>query len=302
MSRIDAVNLAVPSALSPELCHFYAVNFGMREMDVDDQQRVGFKKYEAAQLKRFAFASSPESCSVMFLSSPHVLKMTSPTRDSIYWKIGLALEDVDASGEAHAKNGGCWQGAAQFVDVGYLGFTTDPAGFSVEFLQTTFEENVHVREQRKLAAGSEGPLAQRQDPVVGQITVRVASAQRSVAWYQDVLGMRLLCIEPVPKYNFDLYFLAFTLDTPPVPDDLRHISNREWLYQRPYTTLEIQHRTAGSQSITNVDLEPGMGGFESISVCVGLEKYLELSALMDSDGVVRDPDGMKVRVGLAKAE
>lgn len=41
-------------------------------------------------------------------------------------------------------------------------------------------------------------------------------------------------------YNFTLYFLAFTEDSPPC-DDLHSIEIREWLWKRSYTTLELQH-------------------------------------------------------------
>jgi hypothetical protein len=35
----------------------------------------------------------------------------------------------------------------------------------------------------------------------------------------------------------------FYLDeTPPNPENLEAVENREWLWQRPYTTLEIQYK------------------------------------------------------------
>lgn len=48
--------------------------------------------------------------------------------------------------------------------------------------------------------------------------------------------------EEVEQYGFDLFFLAWTLEEPPLPHNLRAVENREWVYQRPYTTLEIQVR------------------------------------------------------------
>ena len=52
--------------------------------------------------------------------------------------------------------------------------------------------------------------------------------------------MKLLSIQQVEAYGFTLYFLAFTDETPP-NEDLNSIEIREWLWQRPYTTIELQH-------------------------------------------------------------
>ena len=38
---------------------------------------------------------------------------------------------------------------------------------------------------------------------------------------------------------FDLHFLAYTDETLPNPD-VTAVENREWLWKRPYTTLEFQ--------------------------------------------------------------
>ncbi len=74
---------------------------------------------------------------------------------------------------------------------------------------------------------------------IGQITLRSADIAATLACYKG-LGMQTLSIQPVMDLGFTLYFLAFTDDIPPDPD-LTAITNREWLWKRPYTTLEIQH-------------------------------------------------------------
>ena len=52
--------------------------------------------------------------------------------------------------------------------------------------------------------------------------------------------MRLLSMQDVGQYGFDLHFYAFTDQVPPNAD-LWVVENREWLWKRPYTTLEFQH-------------------------------------------------------------
>eukprot|EP00438_Fugacium_kawagutii_P006511 Skav209104 [mRNA] locus=scaffold179:131723:132052:+ [translate_table: standard] len=81
-----------------------------------------------------------------------------------------------------------------------------------------------------------------QDFVIGQITTRITDAQRSLEFYQKVLKMKLLSVQPVEPHRFTLYFLAYTEENPP-KSDLEAVENREWLWQRPYTTLELQHRS-----------------------------------------------------------
>ena len=44
----------------------------------------------------------------------------------------------------------------------------------------------------------------------------------------------------MPDYGFDLYFLAYT-DARPSEPDLMSVTNRPWLWQQPFTQLELQH-------------------------------------------------------------
>ena len=80
-----------------------------------------------------------------------------------------------------------------------------------------------------------------QDFVIGQITTRITDPKPSLEFYQKVLRMKLMSVQPVTPYRFTLYFLAYTEEDPPNAD-VEAVENREWLWQRPYTTLELQHR------------------------------------------------------------
>ena len=71
------------------------------------------------------------------------------------------------------------------------------------------------------------------------VLCRVSDVHTRLAFYRDKLGMPLLSVQPVVKHGFALYFLAFTTDRQP-NEDLESVKNREWLWQRPYTTLELQ--------------------------------------------------------------
>ena len=154
-------------------------------------------------------------------------------KDRVYWKIGLAMPDVDLGRKRIlTKNTNVTQ-PSQFLDIGYLCHLSDPDGFSIELLQHDFQKNfVQVITKENLVLG--------QDTLIGQITLRCSDIDESLRFYQDLLGMKLLSIQNVEQYGFSLYFLAYTNENPP-EKDLNSINIREWLWKRPYTTLELQH-------------------------------------------------------------
>ena len=154
--------------------------------------------------------------------------------------------------------------------------------------------------------------------VIGQITTRITDPAKSLEFYTNVLRMKLLSIQEVTKYRFTLYFLGYTEDIPPNEDDLTDVKNREWLWQRKYTTLELQWRWDSKSLRQESD---DSGGLESIEVEIhptssnssnplqNLEKYEKFRPFSDekridlSDGdsihlhgTIQDPDGLKINI------
>ena len=105
--------------------------------------------------------------------------------------------------------------------------------------------------------------------------------------------MKLLSIQDISAYNFSLFFLAFTSESPPVPSELGSVENREWLWQRPYTTLEIQHRPA-AQPCTPMDHQGQ--GVSHIMMEVGLEVYNNLTEELRGDWRYQDHDGVQLEI------
>ncbi|KAJ9466420.1 Lactoylglutathione lyase [Diplonema papillatum] len=174
-------------------------------------------------------------------------------RTDRYWKIGITLPNVDAARAQLCAAGVQVTEPKQFADIGYLCHLHDPAGFSIELLQHHFEGN-------RADNGGTEPVQPFAGARVGQVTLRVADLDASLAFYQDRLGMALLSVQPVPAYGFTLYFLAFTDEQPP-NRDLKAVENREWLWQRPYTTLELQHFDDGKPVFAlPASDEPGFAG------------------------------------------
>ena len=223
--------------------------------------------------------------------------------NSGYWKVGFGLRDVDAAVRHMHRHSIQVGGESQFYDVGYLTCLDDPNGHNIEVLQHDFERNFTP------PADSNGLLSQPlgDAPVLGQITIRCTDAVRTQKFYENVLGMKLMCVEqPANKLPFSLYFFAYTDEQPPSVE-LSAVENREWLYKRPYCQIEVQHRhnlPPGHKYVTNDDNGPlSHVGF---CVCVSEDVMLRVKACegvkvcVDSEGkdvcFVRDPDGYVIQV------
>ncbi len=194
--------------------------------------------------------------------------------DDGYWKIGITLADVDLARAQLVAAGIEVSVPRQFLDIGYLCHLTDPDGFVIELLQHRFAEN-HV----PIDPDPDFPLGQ--SATLGQVTLRVRDIDASLSFYRDRLGMTLLSRQEVADHRFTLYFLAATDERPPDPD-IDAVSNREWLWQRPYTTLELQHRWDEPEYFqTGVDAG---GGFWGVAFTA------DVSAIEET----RDPDGYRV--------
>lgn len=153
-----------------------------------------------------------------------------------YWKIGITLPDVDLAAAYLRRKGVDVSTPKQFLDIGYMCHLKDPAGFVIELLQHDFQGN-----RPDDAADPAAPFA---GACIGQITLRTGDIAAEDAFWR-ARGMQLLSVQDVAQYGFDLHFYAFTDEKPPNAD-LWSVENREWLWKRPYTTLEFQH-LAGAQ-------------------------------------------------------
>ena len=234
-SRLAGVALCVSA---PEkLAEFYVTYLGMTLTRSGSELRVGYGGQDAYLALRPARSEVPYQHG----------------RNDAYWKIGITVPDVDAAFAQLTRRGLNITQPHQFQDIGYLCHITDPEGFQIELLQHTFEG---------------APKTARGDPArplgggcrIGQVTLRTDDIAPELDHYQRALGMTLLSRQPVDTYGFELYFLAFTNDRPP-DADVSAIANRPWLWQRPYTTLEIQHRLNAPVAIKKRDdLAPGFDG------------------------------------------
>lgn len=219
----------------------------------------------------------------------------------LYWKIGLAVDDVDACVK-RLCNFGCADSrpGRQFRDIGFLRHIVDPIGHPIELLQTTFGGNMAGKVALEVSRPQQvppNPMTRACDPVIGQITTRSRDWEATVAFYTRVMGMTLL--EKQKVVGFDLYFFAYHT---PAPETLgTTAARREWMYQLPITTLEVQHvhylETNGPRLQGPNDVDEGDSAFEGISVLVSHEDLECISThhtFNASRRSVVDPDGLRI--------
>ncbi len=216
-----ALNVASPESLAG----FYARHLGMAVDRSGETVRVGY--------------GGPQACLELRPLPP----ATPYVHDALdeYWKIGITLPDVDVAFEQLSRAGVSVTQPRQFLDIGYMCHLADPDGHQIELLQHTF-----AGQPRTAPGDPELPLGGGAQ--IGQITLRVSDVEAALAHYRHSMGMRLLSKQVVADREFTLYFLAFTDETPP-HHDLEAVANRPWLWQRPYTTLELQHLTQPGASV-----------------------------------------------------
>ena len=302
LPRLSSVSLRVQNSKIDGLKYFYTKVLGMTNvLSWDSEEDIDLFVIPQHHPKYPECIQKHDSIEIKIVSKSN-LGPYNPSREDLYWKIGLALNDVNAavdtinaadklSQNTNANNASIQQGK-QFFDIGFMTHLNDPCGFSIELLQTTFEQSNELRTQliqdakenrdkvigklkvpqpskRKTSQSEINPsLLSTQPFIIGQITTRILDPNKSLEFYTDVLKMKLLSIQEVGQYKFTLYFLGYTTEDPPRKDDLKHVDNREWLWQRKYTTLELQWRWETKSLIQTKEDSAGLDCIE-----VELDKF-----------------------------
>ena len=85
---------------------------------------------------------------------------------------------------------------------------------------------------------------------------------------------------------FNLYFLACTDEKPP-SHDVNVVEIREWLRERPYTTLELQHYPATNRKYNTADLNHE-SGFTALAFIVTAQHFEDLKVSSNVEDVGRN--------------
>ncbi len=226
-----------------------------------------------------------------------------PDKNEGYWKISISVADLNVARDRLLENGVEVDSPRQVGDIAYLCHFNDPDNYCIELIQHDFLQN-HQAEP----VDPNFKLGTR--PSFLLVTYRVRDAKASLAFYTELMGMRLLSRQTVEARGFTLYFLAYAADELPDPD-VEHVGNREWLWQRPFAMVEFQHvwGTEGDADFA-YRVDPA-SGFEGISVVA--RDMNELRQKLEGDGhkvevcdddllmqtstaIVKDPDGYPIRL------
>ncbi len=181
---------------------------------------------------------------------------------NFYWKTGITVRDLDEAVDFLRRNGWAVTAPKQFRDIGYMSHLTDPEGFIIELLQHGFEASTQPpMSVDELAGNTVGGHEIGGQATLAHITLRVNHIDRARNYCENVLGMRLMSVQPVDDYGFCLYFYTWSKEPLPLAD-LRAVENRPWLWARPYALLELQHVYAGNtQPLDNSSTDGGFFGF-----------------------------------------
>lgn len=204
------------------LASFYCTMLGMKRMDQRNGIAVGYGGQDAALMLK------PASSGPAYQHLP----------DDRYWKIAITLPNLDLAHDLLTRKGISVTEPRQFREIAYMSHLSDPEGYVIELIQHTFDGKARTTDgDRTLPLGGGAQI--------GLITLRTNDIEGDLAHCRDHLGMAYLSRQTVTDRGFDLHFLALTGEQQPDPD-VNAVENREWLWQRPYTSLEFQHRLDGA--------------------------------------------------------
>lgn len=197
-----------------------------------------------------SFGFNAENCRLVFRKTNVSSFFARP--NDFYWKIGITLRNLDVAIGFLRKNELDVPDPVQFRDIGCLTKINDPNGFIIELLQQGFEGN-----EKPVPDGH--PVSEQ--GTLAHITLRVTDIASARHFFEERLRMRLMSVQPVEAYGFCLYFYSWSNEALP-NSKLEAVENREWLWGRPYTFIELQHlQSAASQIHKTANTEAGFDGF-----------------------------------------
>ncbi|CAF1175150.1 unnamed protein product [Adineta steineri] len=305
-----------------EMIQFYVSKFGMESIQISTPPlpyNVSILGYTTNYDENFVKASNtlPSPTLLEFHhNDPSIISpsLTNSGTSEVYWKIGITLYDVDYAREILQSKQVNITNASQFEDIGYVCHLRDPNGFCLELLQHDFEKTFKekINKSGKQTSVDNFPLGY--PSCIGQITLHTNDIEKSQRFYCNILGMKVLSIQEVPKCGFTLYFFAWTNENPPKSDIKDATINREWLWKRPYTQIEVRYFNNQKQIPSFKDLQDNEIGFQGIRVmCNDLNRFIskmktENVSFVESNGtfgkeiIIRNPDNIPIYVSQNKSE
>lgn len=298
-----------------KLIEFYLNNFGMKEVQLTKpafQDNVNILGYTTNYDENFNIASnilpSPTFLEFHHDDSSIATTLVNSGSSNVYWKIGITLYNVSYAREILQSKQIQVSDPSQFQDIGFVCHLKDPHGFIIELLQHDFEKTFKVKMNNTNETSFIDKFPLGYPCCIGQITLQTNDIETTRHFYQDLLGMKLLSIQEVPEYNFTLYFFCWTNENPPQSNIKDATINREWLWKRPYTSIEIRHFQSSIQIPPFKDLEKDEIGFAGLRItCHNMNKFItkikansinfeESNGIYGKEIIIRDPSNVPIHV------
>ena len=219
-NHLSAINLNVSD---PEmLATFYCEKLGMTRLDRDGAVAVGYDG-QGAVLVLEPVTEGP--------AYEHLANHR-------YWKIAITMPNLDLAHQQLVELGVTATQPNQFREIAYMSHLNDPEGHIVELIQHTFDSKPRTSD-----GDSSLPLGGGAQ--INLVTLRTNDIDAEKRYFLDDLGMAYLSRQEVTDRGFVLYFFAATDEVQP-NSDVNSVENREWLWQRSFTTLEFLYPLNGS--------------------------------------------------------
>jgi lactoylglutathione lyase len=127
--------------------------------------------------------------------------------------LAISVDNIEAACKRIEDAGHPFQKKLTDGRMKHIAFAKDPDGYWVEIIRR-FDQDV--------GTGTD-PSTYR----LNHTMLRVKSAEASLKWYQEVLGMKLVRTSKNPEAKFDLYFLAYPGANPAIKEGSQN-SVAEW--------------------------------------------------------------------------
>jgi catechol 2,3-dioxygenase-like lactoylglutathione lyase family enzyme len=212
---ITSVNFLVKNLAVSQAFYTQVLGFEVLKQDVDSAE----------------LTLGGQCANIVLVEATSSVKARCP-EPSAYWKIGITVHHLDLAFTGLKSAGIPCSSPSQFLDIGYLLHLQDPDGNTIELLQTTFKGEMTDKVSPKKSLI-------KQPAVLAHISLRTSFIEKSIAFYQEKLGMLLQASMDAKPYNFSLYFLGYNTQLPTSLID--SVERRKWLWAQTQTFIELQH-------------------------------------------------------------
>ncbi len=277
---------------------FYQQVLGMtlqKRLAIDEREYL-FLRFNASMRERYPMLAKSPHCLLQLVFDPareFNNRVEQGARAFGYWKIALSVADMKIAHGKLLTKGVPVNDPFQVPDVAYLCHCEDPDGYFIELIQHRFEQNhTDLAPDDRFALGTPTSFS--------LITCRVRDPQQSIAFYENHLGFRLVSKQTVAHRGFTLYFLSCDVDSPPC-SDIEDVGIREWLWQRPYALLELQHVWGTENEPDGYYDSDQTSGFRSFgllseTLATSIHGRTNHAVFNCPSMVIKDPDGYSVEV------